>query len=47
MDRLTGSDKKKKKPAEPVSESNVDNWFYKNFGLKKIFEEDVEDQPLK
>jgi cell division protein FtsZ len=46
IDRLKGSDKKKKKAGEPVSESNVDNWFYKNFGLKKIFEEDEEDQPF-
>ncbi|RIJ49050.1 cell division protein FtsZ [Maribellus luteus] len=25
---------------EPVAESNVDNWFFKNFGLSKFFEED-------
>jgi cell division protein FtsZ len=47
IDRLKGTDRKKRKMEEPVSESNVDNWFYKNFGLKKIFEEDVDDQPFK
>lgn len=25
---------------EPVKESNVDNWFFKNFGLSKLFDED-------
>lgn len=34
----------KTKKDEPVSESNIDNWFYKNFG-SKIFNDD-EDQPL-
>ncbi|WP_347838644.1 cell division protein FtsZ [uncultured Draconibacterium sp.] len=33
-----------KKKDEPVTESNIDNWFYKNFG-SKIFNDD-EDQPL-
>lgn len=46
IDRLKGSEKKKKKPAEPVTESNVDNWFYKNFGLGKLFEDD-DDQPMR
>lgn len=42
------SEKKKKKENEPVAESNVDNWFFKNFGLNKLFEEDDdEDQPMK
>jgi len=36
--------KTKAKKDEPVTESNIDNWFYKNFG-SKIFSED-EDQPL-
>jgi cell division protein FtsZ len=44
IDRLKGTDRKKKKAEEPVSESNVDNWFFKNFG--KIFD-DEEDQPLR
>lgn len=43
IDRLKGTDRKKKKAGEPVSEPNVDNWFYKKFG--KIFDDD-EDQPL-
>ncbi len=36
--------KKSKKVDEPVAESNIDNWFYKNFGLGKFFED--EDQPM-
>lgn len=36
--------KKKEKADEPVAESNIDNWFYKNFGLGKLFEDD--DQSL-
>ncbi|HYQ57539.1 MAG TPA: cell division protein FtsZ [Draconibacterium sp.] len=36
--------KVEKKKDEPVTESNIDNWFYKNFG-SKIFNDD-EDQPL-
>ena len=36
--------KKKEKADEPVAESNIDNWFYKNFGLGKLFED--EDQSL-
>jgi cell division protein FtsZ len=32
--------KKKEKADEPVVESNIDNWFYKNFGLGKLFEDD-------
>ncbi|HPF50828.1 MAG TPA: cell division protein FtsZ [Draconibacterium sp.] len=32
--------KEKKRKDHPVSESNVDNWFFKNFGLSKLFEED-------
>lgn len=47
MDRLKGAEKKKRKAEEPVSESNVDNWFFKNFGLGKIFDDDEEDQPLR
>jgi len=46
MDRLKGKDKSKAKRNEPVTESNVDNWFFKNFGLGKLFEDD-EDQPLR
>ena len=34
-----------KKKDEPVSESNIDNWFYKNFG-SKIFNDGDEDQAL-
>ncbi len=43
--RRKRTEKRKKKESEPVSESNVDNWFFKNFGLGKLFEED-EDQPM-
>ena len=32
--------KKKQKADEPVAQSNIDNWFYKNFGLGKLFEDD-------
>ncbi|TNF41141.1 MAG: cell division protein FtsZ [Bacteroidetes bacterium] len=46
MERLKGKEKPKVKRSEPVSESNVDNWFFKNFGLGKLFEED-DDQPLR
>jgi cell division protein FtsZ len=46
MERLKGKEKPKAKRNEPVSESNVDSWFFKNFGLGKLFEDD-EDQPLK
>ncbi len=33
-------EKKKKKQEEPVGQNNIDNWFYKNFGLGKLFEDD-------
>lgn len=33
-------EKKRKKQEEPVEESNIDNWFYKNFGLGRLFEDD-------
>ena len=32
--------KKKIKKDEPVTEPSIDNWFYKNFGLGKLFEDD-------
>jgi len=32
--------KEKRKKDEPVPESNVDNWFFRNFGLGKLFDED-------
>ncbi|PIF05027.1 MAG: cell division protein FtsZ [Draconibacterium sp.] len=38
-------EKRKVKKNEPVPESNVDNWFFKNFGLGKLFE-DEDDQPM-
>jgi cell division protein FtsZ len=46
MDRLKGNKREKKRASEPVSEPNVDNWFFKNFGLSKLFDDD-EDQPLR
>jgi len=36
--------KKKEKADEPVGQNNIDNWFYKNFGLGKLFED--EEQSL-
>jgi cell division protein FtsZ len=36
--------KKKEKAEEPVTQSSIDNWFYKNFGLGRLFEDD--DQSL-
>ena len=38
-------EKAEKKKDEPVTESNIDNWFYKNFG-SKIFNDGDDDQPL-
>jgi cell division protein FtsZ len=32
--------KKKVKTDEPVTEPSIDNWFYKNFGLGRLFEDD-------
>ncbi|MBN1984966.1 MAG: hypothetical protein JW761_01615, partial [Prolixibacteraceae bacterium] len=32
--------KKRIKKDEPVTEPSIDNWFYKNFGLGKLFEDD-------
>ncbi len=43
--RIKGSNTKKPKEPKPVQEASVDNWFFKNFGLGKLFEED-EDQPM-
>jgi cell division protein FtsZ len=43
--RKKRNEKRKAKTDEPVSESNVDNWFFKNFGLGKLFD-DGEDQPM-
>ncbi|MDX8338591.1 cell division protein FtsZ [Draconibacterium sp. IB214405] len=41
----TKTREKAEKKDEPVTESNIDNWFYKNFG-SKIFNDGDEDQPL-
>jgi len=46
IDRLKGNSAKKPKQPKPVPEASVDNWFFKNFGLGKLFEED-EDQPMR
>jgi cell division protein FtsZ len=43
--RKKKTEKRKAKTDEPVSESNVDNWFFKNFGLGKLFD-DGEDQAM-
>jgi cell division protein FtsZ len=43
--RKERNEKRKAKTDEPVPESNVDNWFFKNFGLGKLFD-DGEDQPM-
>jgi cell division protein FtsZ len=47
IDIIKGTDKRKPKTAKPVPEPNVDNWFYKNFGLGKLFEDDEEDRPMR
>ncbi len=36
--------KKKDRKKEPANQGSIDNWFYKNFGLGRLF--DDEDQPL-
>ncbi len=46
FDRLKGNNTKKPKQPKPVPEASVDNWFFKNFGLGKLFEEDVEDDSM-
>ena len=38
--RKKKKNKKQKKQEEPVGQSNIDNWFYKNFGLGRLFEDD-------
>ena len=43
--RKKRTEKRKTKIDEPVTESNVDNWFFKNFGLAKLFD-DGEDQSM-
>jgi cell division protein FtsZ len=45
INRIKGNSNKKQKESKPVAEASVDNWFFKNFGLSKLFEED-EDQPM-
>ena len=45
INRFKGNKTKKQKEPKQVQEANVDNWFFKNFGLGKLFEED-EDQPM-
>lgn len=40
LNRKKRAEKKKMKENEPVTESNVDNWFFKNFNLGKLFEDD-------
>ncbi len=46
FDRLKGNSTRKAKQPKPVPEASVDNWFFKNFGLGKLFEEDVEDDAM-
>lgn len=49
FDRLKGNNSKtpkQQKQPKPVPEASVDNWFFKNFGLGKLFEEDVEDDTM-
>jgi len=45
LNRIKRSEKRKAKAGEPVPEASVDNWFFKNFGLGKLFEDD-DDQPM-
>ena len=42
--RIKKNKKKKNKKKETVSQGSIDNWFYKNFGLSRLF--DDEDQSL-
>ncbi len=35
-----GKQKNNKEADEPVPQSSIDNWFYKNFGLGRLFEDD-------
>ena len=35
---------KKIKVEKPIPEPNIDNWFYKNFGIAKLFDDD--DRPM-
>ena len=37
--------KKKTNSEEPIPEPSIDNWFYENFGIGKLFKDD-DDQPL-
>jgi cell division protein FtsZ len=37
--------KKKAKSEEPIPEPSIDNWFYENFGIAKLFKDD-DDQPM-
>jgi cell division protein FtsZ len=37
--------KKKTKSEEPIPEPSIDNWFYENFGIGKLFK-DEDDQPM-
>ncbi|MDO8952008.1 MAG: cell division protein FtsZ [Draconibacterium sp.] len=46
LNRIKRNDKRKQESQKPVTEANVDNWFYKNFGLGKLFEDD-DDQPMR
>lgn len=49
FDRLKGNNaktQKQPKQPKPVPEASVDNWFFKNFGLGKLFEDDVEDDAM-
>ena len=49
FDRLKGNNtktQKQSKQPKPVPEASVDNWFFKNFGLGKLFEEDVDDDAM-
>ncbi len=45
LKRNKRTEKRKVRENEVVSESNVDNWFFKNFGLNKLFE-DEDDQSM-
>ena len=43
LKRNKRAEKRKVKTDETVSESNVDNWFFKNFGLGRLFEDDEDE----
>ena len=44
--RIKGNNAKKQKAQKPVPELNDENWFFKKFGIDKLFGDDDDDQPM-